>query len=95
MAAVPDMDIGSTGLKSPLLNNPAFSHSKCPPKIHKSCFCVRFIAEHTKMQEDSTKVSSKLSQLNENKRHKNKNLITLPILMKTVLFVGRSKNVLN
>ncbi|XP_033245593.1 acetylcholine receptor subunit alpha-like isoform X5 [Drosophila miranda] len=56
LAAVPDLDIGSSGIKSPILNNPAFSHSKCPPRIHKSCFCVRFIAEHTKMQEDSTKV---------------------------------------
>nr|CAB77445.1 nicotinic acetylcholine receptor Dalpha 4 subunit [Drosophila melanogaster] len=56
IAAVPDMDIGPLGMKSPILNNPAFSHSKCLPKIHKSCFCVRFIAEHTKMQEDSTKV---------------------------------------
>ncbi|KAH8320334.1 hypothetical protein KR074_009864 [Drosophila pseudoananassae] len=52
----PDIDIMSSGIKSPMLTNPAFSHSKCPPKIHKSCFCVRFIAEHTKMQEDSTKV---------------------------------------
>ncbi|XP_075230736.1 acetylcholine receptor subunit alpha-like [Lycorma delicatula] len=42
--------------KSPVLHNPAFSHSACPPVMHKSCFCVRFIAEHTKMQEDSTKV---------------------------------------
>lgn len=40
----------------PLLRSPAFSHSRCPPNMHKSCFCVRFIAEHTKMQEDSTKV---------------------------------------
>ncbi|XP_041564446.1 uncharacterized protein LOC108150545 isoform X4 [Drosophila elegans] len=56
IAAVPDIDTGSLRIKSPLLNNPAFSHSKCLPKIHKSCFCVRFIAEHTKMQEDSTKV---------------------------------------
>ncbi|XP_041673594.1 acetylcholine receptor subunit alpha-like [Drosophila eugracilis] len=60
IAAVPDIDIGSLGLKSPLINDPAFSHSKCLPKIHKSCFCVRFIAEHTKMQEDSTKVSFSL-----------------------------------
>jgi hypothetical protein len=43
--------------KSPVLRNPAFSHSACPPEVHKSCFCVRFIAEHTKMLEDSTKVS--------------------------------------
>ncbi|PSN40224.1 Acetylcholine receptor subunit alpha-like protein [Blattella germanica] len=42
--------------KSPVLRNPAFSHSNCPPEVHKSCFCVRFIAEHTKMLEDSTKV---------------------------------------
>ncbi|KAJ2951921.1 hypothetical protein O0L34_g4173 [Tuta absoluta] len=35
---------------------PGFSHSSCPPEVHKTCFCVRFIAEHTKMIEDSTKV---------------------------------------
>ncbi|CAH0554069.1 unnamed protein product [Brassicogethes aeneus] len=29
------------GIKSPVLRNPAFSHSKCPPEIHKSCFCVK------------------------------------------------------
>lgn len=50
---------GSADIKSPvLLRNPAYSHSKCPPEVHKSCFCVRFIAEHTKMLEDSTKVSN-------------------------------------
>uniref|UniRef100_A0AAR5P5T3 Acetylcholine receptor subunit alpha-like n=2 Tax=Dendroctonus ponderosae TaxID=77166 RepID=A0AAR5P5T3_DENPD len=46
-----------SGIKSPpLLSNPGFSHSKCPREVHKTCFCVRFIAEHTKMVEDSTKV---------------------------------------
>ncbi|XP_047022323.1 acetylcholine receptor subunit alpha-like isoform X2 [Helicoverpa zea] len=35
---------------------PGFSHSSCPPEVHKTCFCVRFIAEHTRMLEDSTKV---------------------------------------
>lgn len=49
---------GGEDLKSPILKNPAFSHSMCPPEVHKSCFCVRFIAEHTKMLEDSTKVTS-------------------------------------
>lgn len=49
---------GPGGLKSPLLlKNPAFSHTRCPLEVHKTCFCVRFIAEHTKMVEDSTKVS--------------------------------------
>ncbi|XP_065170452.1 acetylcholine receptor subunit alpha-like isoform X2 [Atheta coriaria] len=48
--------LDESGIKSPVLRNPAFSHSRCPPEIHKSCFCVRFIAEHTKMLEDSTKV---------------------------------------
>ncbi|XP_076764433.1 nicotinic acetylcholine receptor alpha4 [Xylocopa sonorina] len=44
-------------VKSPVLRSPpTFSHSRCPPEIHKSCICVRFIAEHTKMLEDSTKV---------------------------------------
>jgi len=50
---------GGTGIKSPIIRNPAFSHSCCPPEVHKSCFCVRFIAEHTKMLEDSTKVKLK------------------------------------
>jgi hypothetical protein len=44
--------------KSPVLNNPAFSHTNCPPEVHKTCFCVRFIAEHTRMLEESTKVRS-------------------------------------
>ncbi|KAJ8681945.1 hypothetical protein QAD02_017737 [Eretmocerus hayati] len=45
------------GTKSPVLRpSAAFSHSKCPPEIHRSCICVRFIAEHTKMLEESTKV---------------------------------------
>ncbi|XP_043475986.1 acetylcholine receptor subunit alpha-like [Leptopilina heterotoma] len=43
--------------KNPALRStPTFSHSRCPPEIHRSCICVRFIAEHTKMLEDSTKV---------------------------------------
>ncbi|XP_046420536.1 nicotinic acetylcholine receptor alpha4 isoform X1 [Neodiprion pinetum] len=44
-------------VKSPVLRTPpVFSHSNCPPELHRSCICVRFIAEHTKMLEDSTKV---------------------------------------
>lgn len=54
LSNIPDID--SAGIKSPI-NNPGFSHSKCPPEIHRSCFCVRFIAEHTKLLEDSTKVN--------------------------------------
>lgn len=57
LSNIPDIDNASGGIKSPIINNPAFSHSKCPPEIHRSCFCVRFIAEHTKLLEDSTKVS--------------------------------------
>lgn len=49
-------EIDSTDIKSPIIKNPAYSHQYCPPEIHRSCFCVRFIAEHTKLQEDSTKV---------------------------------------
>ncbi|XP_059217653.1 acetylcholine receptor subunit alpha-like [Stomoxys calcitrans] len=56
MTAVPDLEIGPSGIKSPILANPAFSHSKCPPRVHRSCFCVQFIAEHTRLLEDSTKV---------------------------------------
>lgn len=59
-----DAETGTGGIKSPIIRNPpkppAFSHSYCPSEIHRSCFCVRFIAEHTKMQEDSTKVSGKM-----------------------------------
>lgn len=54
LSNIPDID--DSGIKSSIINNPAFSHSKCPPEIHRSCFCVRFIAEHTKLLEDSTKV---------------------------------------
>lgn len=50
-----DIDVGE--IKSPVMKNPAYSHINCPPEVHKSCFCVRFIAEHTKMLEDSTKVN--------------------------------------
>ncbi|XP_072760404.1 nicotinic acetylcholine receptor alpha4 isoform X1 [Anoplolepis gracilipes] len=50
-------DAGIEEVKSPALRSPpAFSHSRCPPEVHRSCICVRFIAEHTKMLEDSTKV---------------------------------------
>ncbi|XP_043672313.1 acetylcholine receptor subunit alpha-like isoform X1 [Vespula pensylvanica] len=50
-------EAGIEEVKSPVLRNPpTFSHSRCPPEIHRSCICVRFIAEHTKMLEDSTKV---------------------------------------
>lgn len=58
LSNIPDIDNGSSGIKSPIINNPAFSHSNCPPEIHRSCFCVRFIAEHTKLLEDSTKAST-------------------------------------
>lgn len=51
-----EMNNADESNKSPLMNNPAFLHSSCPPAMHKSCFCVRLIAEHTKMLEDSTKV---------------------------------------
>lgn len=57
LSNMPDIDNGSGGIKSPIIDNPAFSHSKCPTEVHRSCFCVRFIAEHTKLLEDSTKVS--------------------------------------
>lgn len=41
-----------------LLRSPGFLHSSCPPAMHKSCFCIRFIAEHTKITDDATKVSA-------------------------------------
>lgn len=40
-----------------LLRSPGFLHSSCPPAMHKSCFCIRFIAEHTKITDDATKVT--------------------------------------
>lgn len=39
-----------------LLRSPGFLHSSCPPAMHNSCFCIRFIAEHTKITDDATKV---------------------------------------
>lgn len=56
LSNMPDIDNRSTGIKSPIIDNPAFSHSGCSTEVHRSCFCVRFIAEHTKLLEDSTKV---------------------------------------
>jgi nicotinic acetylcholine receptor, invertebrate len=55
--AVPNIEADANGVKSPMVGNPGYSHNCCPPEVHRSCFCVRFIAEHTKMLEDSTKVS--------------------------------------
>lgn len=43
-------------VKSPIIKNPGYSHQHCPTELHRSCFCVRFIAEHTRMLEDSVKV---------------------------------------
>lgn len=59
-----DQDGDNGSIKSPIINNPGFSHAHCPPEIHRSCFCVRFIAEHTKLLEDSTKVSVDLKSIN-------------------------------
>lgn len=42
-------------VKSPIMKNPGYSHLHCPTELHRSCFCVRFIAEHTRMLEDSIK----------------------------------------
>lgn len=64
LTAVPDISLCSgSGIKSPILCNPGFLHSKCPPRVHRTCFCVQFIAEHTKVQEDSTKVIDFLSSI--------------------------------
>lgn len=50
-----DNGINSGGI--PVIADPTFSHSDCPLEMHRSCLYVRFIAEHTKMLQDSTKVS--------------------------------------
>jgi len=31
-------------------------HAKCTADLHRSCFCVRFIAEHTRLKEESLRV---------------------------------------
>nr|XP_045626488.1 acetylcholine receptor subunit alpha-like isoform X3 [Procambarus clarkii] len=43
--------------KSPTLR-PGFQHTlpHCSPEVHRTCWCVNFIAEHTRLKEDSTKV---------------------------------------
>ncbi|MPC35629.1 hypothetical protein E2C01_029056 [Portunus trituberculatus] len=35
-----------------------FQHNlpHCSPEVHRTCWCVNFIAEHTRLKEDSTKV---------------------------------------
>lgn len=40
----------------PVIADPTFSHVDCPLEMHRSCLYVRFIAEHTRMLQDSTKV---------------------------------------
>lgn len=50
-------EISGSGRKSPIMTNPGYSHTHCPQDMHMSCFYIRFIAEHTKLLEDSTKVS--------------------------------------
>lgn len=50
-------EISGSGRKSPIMTNPGYSHDHCPHEMHMSCFYIRFIAEHTKLLEDSTKVS--------------------------------------
>ena len=60
MSATLDVDPPPTTqpdrMKSPIMKNSGYSHQYCPVVIHRTCFCVRFIAEHTRMLEDSTKV---------------------------------------
>jgi len=40
----------------PLGPAPPYDHSNCSDRMHKSCACVSFIAEHTKAREEATKV---------------------------------------
>ena len=40
----------------PLGPAPPYDHSNCSDRMHKSCACVSFIAEHTKAQEEAKKV---------------------------------------
>ena len=37
---------------------PPYDHSNCSNHLHKSCACVNFIAEHTKVREEATKVKT-------------------------------------
>lgn len=47
----------NSGHSIPIIADPTFSHADCPLEMHRSCLYVRFIAEHTRMLQDSTKVS--------------------------------------
>lgn len=43
--------------KSPTYrSNLAHDLSQCSAEVHRACWCVNFIAEHTRLKEDSTKV---------------------------------------
>lgn len=50
----------NTGHGIPIIADPTFSHADCPLEMHRSCLYVRFIAEHTRMLQDSTKVSDEV-----------------------------------
>lgn len=56
LAATPSYNEHTSDIKEQILTNRCFLHTKCKSKVHRCSFCVRFIAEHTKLQEDSTKV---------------------------------------
>lgn len=47
----------------PLGPAPPYDHSNCSDRMHKSCACVSFIAEHTKAREEATKVLLHFFQL--------------------------------
>lgn len=52
---------GSTHLRyvgTAAANQVASAHNnKCTADLHRSCFCVRFIAEHTRLKEESMRVN--------------------------------------
>lgn len=52
-----DNGINSSHSHIPIIADPNFSHADCPLEMHRSCLYVRFIAEHTRLLQDSTKVS--------------------------------------
>ena len=51
-----DEDSRSQSPEPPGPPAPPYDHSNCSNHLHKSCACVNFIAEHTKVREEATKV---------------------------------------
>ena len=65
----------------PLGPAPPYDHSNCSERMHRSCACVSFIAEHTKAREEATKVRQEfiieLDSFTKEQRYKRRTVLVL------------------